>query len=345
MRVALIGFGRVGKAFVKLLFDKKDYLAGIGLDISLDYIINSSGGVHNPSGIDYMDILNHDVSGGRLLNYPHGGSPNINFDYLLDQGGVDLLIEATPTCKETGEPGMTHVRKALENRIHVVTANKGPVLKAYRSLYRLAAQKGIQLCVGCTTGGALPAINTGIFDLAGAKILSIKGILNGTTNFILDEMERHGIQYREALRKAQQMGIAETDPTLDVEGWDTATKLVILTNILMEQDISIEDVIVEGITGITPEDVVKASQEGKRYKLIGEMTRLKNGIQAKVGLEKISKDHPLYGVSGTNKAVMYLTDTMGLLTVIGGASGTVPAAASILRDIVNLHRGYRFSYI
>jgi homoserine dehydrogenase len=343
MRIALIGFGGVGRAFVKLLHDKREFLAAQGLYINLNYVINSSGGVYNPSGIDCKDLLNFTEKGQRLCEYPGGGNRDINLQRLISNKDVDVLVEVTPTNKETGEPGLTHIVKALENKIHVVTANKGPILLAYRKLNNLAVRNNVQLCAGCTTGGALPSINAGIFDLAGSSILSIEGILNGTTNFILEEMEKNSIAYSDALKKAQQMGIAETDPALDVEGWDTAVKLLILTNILMVQDKTLDDIQVEGITGVKPEYIAEAKKEDKALKLIGKAARTKEGVELKVSLEKIDRTHPLYGVNGTNKAVRYVSDTLGDLTVMGGASGTTPAAASLLRDILNLHRGYRFS--
>jgi homoserine dehydrogenase len=175
--------------------------------------------------------------------------------------------------------------------------------------------------------------------MAGASITSIEGILNGTTNCILSEMEHSAMGYEDALREAQRLGIAETDPSLDVEGWDTASKLLIITNVLMDAGMGLEDISVEGITGITPEMVRNASEQGMRYKLLGR-AELKDGrIEASVRLERLSESHPLYGVCGRDKAVRYVSDTLGELTLMGGASGTVPAAASIMRDLINLHRG------
>jgi homoserine dehydrogenase len=186
---------------------------------------------------------------------------------MLQNRDVDVVIEMTPTNKETGEPGMTHIKKSLENGINVITANKGPILLAYKQLKNTAIKNGVQLGIGCTTGGALPSINGGIMDLAGANIQSIEGVLNGTTNFILNEMEQSGVTYQEALKKAQNLGIAETNPVMDVDGWDTASKLLILTNVLMNEDKHLEDISVEGITDITPQEVKNCLAEGKKYKL------------------------------------------------------------------------------
>ncbi|MGI5997106.1 MAG: homoserine dehydrogenase [Lutispora sp.] len=342
MNIALIGCGGVGKAFIKLLQEKEGPLMNQGLNISLKYVIGSKGGIYNPQGIDKEDILNFMASEKDITKYPKGGAHKLSIDDIIDNKDVDMLIELTPTDKETGEPGMTHITKALDNGINVVTGNKGPIMLAYRKLKAIAKANGAQLAIGCTTGGALPSINAGIMDLAGSRILSIEGVLNGTTNFIIQEMETKGIGYEEALRTAQNIGIAEADPSLDVEGWDTAMKMLILVNVLMEEDKTLKDIKVSGITAMTQEDIKKAATDGKKLKLIGKAVKNEEGLEMCVSLEEISPDHPLYGVDGKNKGVRYVSDALGDLTIIGGASGTRAAAASILRDVINIYRGYRF---
>lgn len=342
MRAAIIGYGGVGKAFVHLLYDKKEYLNKEGLQIQVNYIIGRNGGIYNSGGIDLKDLMEFGAGEGDITKYLQGGNKEVSFQKMLQNKDVDVVIELTPTNKETGEPAMTHIKKSLESGINVITANKGPILLAYNELKATAVKNGVQLGIGCTTGGALPSINAGIMDLAGSDILSIEGVLNGTTNYIINEMENIEITYLEALKQAQRLGIAETDPTLDVEGWDTATKLVILTNVLMNEQKSLKDVSVEGITKITPERIKDCLDSGKKYKLVGRAVKENGKIQMTVKLEKIDRTNPLYTVDGKNKAVRYVSDVLGDLTIIGGASGVIPAAASILRDLVNLNRGYKY---
>lgn len=343
MRMAIIGYGGVGRAFMRLLNDKKEYLAQEGIHATVNYIIDLGGGIYDPAGIDYLDVIEFSKTERDLTKYPKGGSKDVTFDKMLERKDIDIVVEMTPTNKKTGEPGMTHITKSLENGIHVVTSNKGPILLNYKKLNQLAIQNKAQLGIGCTTGGALPSINGGIMDMAGADILSIEGVLNGTTNFILKEMDDQGITYEEALKKAQDLGIAETDPSLDVDGWDTASKLLILTNVLMNEEKTLEDITIEGITQITPQDIQQAKVQKKKYKLVGKTINENAQLKMTVKLEKLEDTHPLYGVEGKNKAVRYTSDTLGDLTIVGGASGVIPAAASILRDIINIHRGYKFS--
>lgn len=343
MRVAVVGYGGVGKALVRLLVEKEDYLKNESIDVKLNYVIDYYGGIYDPMGIDYHDLVEFTSREKDITKYLPGGSREVNYELMLKNKDVDVVIEMTPTNKETGEPGMSNIRLALENGINVITSNKGPILLAYKKLNELAVKNNVQLAIGCTAGGALPSINGGLSDMAGANILSIEGVLNGTTNFILNEMEQSGAIYKESLKKAQELGIAETDPTLDVGGWDTASKLLILTNVLMNEEKTLKDISVQGITEITPNDIDEAAREDKKYKLVGRATCQDGSIIMSVRPEKLERNHPLYGVDGKNKAVRYTSDTLGDLTIIGGASGVTPAAASILRDLINIQRGYRFS--
>lgn len=341
MRIAIIGFGHVGKAFVRLLLDRESYLRSEGIAAKIIYIIDIGGGIYRVNGITYSDLLEIARPERHLSLSPHLWSDEVSFSTLLEKKDVDLVVEMTPTNKETGEPGLTHIRKSLAKGLHVVTSNKGPVLLAYKNLKELAQKHRVQLGIGCTCGGALPAINGGIMDMAGSNVVSIEGVLNGTTNFIINEMENNKVSYTKALAKAQELGIAETDPTLDVEGWDTATKLLILTNVLMNEDKRLDEMSVSGITALTQEDIKKAQSEGHKFRLIGRSLKDNDTLTMTVRLEKISRNHLFYNVDGANKAVRYVSDTLGDLTMIGGASDLTAAAASILRDIINIHRGYK----
>lgn len=342
MNIALVGCGGVGKAFLELLRDKEKDLRNKGIDLLLKYVISSRGGVYCPEGIvkeDFLDFMDRERD---ITRYPKGGSTRISFDNIIANKDIDMLIELTPTNKETGEPGLMHITRALENGIHVVTGNKGPIITAYKRLKELARDKRVQLAIGCTTGGALPSINAGMIDLAGSKILAMEGILNGTTNFIIQEMEEKNISYSEALKNAQELGIAEADPSLDIDGWDTAIKMLILINVLMDEELALKDARVSGISGITRDDIKKAALSNNKLKLIGRAIRKVDKLELCVALEEIAPNHPLYGVDGKNKGIKYVSDTLGDLTIIGGASGTKAAAASVLRDVINIHKGYKF---
>lgn len=333
MRIGLIGYGGVGKAFIELIVDKSSKLKEEGIDLEVVYIINSKGGIYNPKGIDCAELL-ADSKAGKNIFEDINEDRKITPDFMLQRRDVDLIVELTSTNKETGEPALTYITKSLENKIHVVTGNKGPIIHGYKKLHKIAKENGVHLGIGCTCGGALPSVNGGIIEMAGSEVYSIEGVLNGTTNYILKEMEATGCTYDIALKKAKDFGIAEANPSFDVEGWDTAFKLLILTNVIMKEEKKLSDIKIEGITGLKPEDIKISLEEGKRYKLIGRTTREGKELKMVVRLEKVGKEHSFYNVDGKNKAVRYISDTLGELTLIGGASGTTAAAASILRDII-----------
>lgn len=337
MRIGLIGYGGVGKAFTKLIVDKSSVLKEEGINIEIIYIINSKGGVYNPKGIDYDKLLAFSNEEKSIIE-DNNESKKITPDFMLERKDIDLMVELTATNKETGEPALSYILKALENKIHVVTGNKGPIIHGYKKLEKIAREKGVHLGIGCTCGGALPSVNGGIIEMAGSTISSIEGVLNGTTNYILKEMEDTGCTYDTALKKAKEFGISEANPSFDVEGWDTAIKLLILTNVIMKEEKKLSDIKIEGITNLKPTDIEIALKEEKRYKLIGRTHRSGKEVNMLVRLEKVGKEHPFYNVYGKNKTVRYISDTLGELTLIGGASGTTAAAASILRDIIHINR-------
>ncbi len=340
MRIGLIGYGGVGKALVKLITEKSPALKEQGIDLEVLYIMGSKRGLYSPKGIDCARLLAASKDGQSIAIEDTDENRKITPEFMLRQKDIDLMVELTGTNKETGEPARSYILQALQNKIHVVTGNKGPIVHAYRELEKAAKENGVCLGIGCTCGGALPCVNGGTIEMAGSEVYSIEGVLNGTTNYILKEMEDIGCTYEAALEKAKACGIAEANPSFDVDGWDTAFKLLILTNVVMKQDKKLSDIQIEGIASLTPQDIQTARTEGKRYKLIGRTMWEGETLRMRVGPEKLGAEHLLYHVDGKNKAVRYESDTLGELTLIGGASGTTAAAASILRDIVSVCRRF-----
>ncbi|WP_128425229.1 homoserine dehydrogenase [Gudongella oleilytica] len=335
MRIGIIGLGGVGRALISLLIEKSDELITMGVKPKIVFVLNSSSGCYREEGIDLRELLDH-LETSRDLSLLDGGFQGGDIHGLLDVANLDFLIEATPTDKTTGEPALGHILSALGRGVNVVTANKGPVMLYYRRLKDLADTMGVSLGIGCTAGGALPTISSGQYDLLGARVTGIRGVLNGTTNYILTLMEEEGLEYIEALGKAQKEGIAETDPAMDVEGWDTAIKLIIITNALMGSNLKLQDASIEGIQNLKLEDVNKAIAQGKKIKLIGKVQREGNSWNLVVAPEAVDKNDIFFGVNGKNKGIQYLTDTLGEVAVLGGASNLKGAAASLLRDLLQI---------
>lgn len=334
MDIGLIGFGGVGQALIKLLLEKKKYiLKKYNLDVRVKYIVKSDGGIYESNGIDLEEIIEF-INKNKSIKEHISWKNYLSIDEIIKNNDIDTLVELTPTNIETGEPGLTYIKRALESGINIVTGNKGPIILKYKELKEIADRNSVKLKVGCTTGGALPSINGGLYDVAGSEIQSIEGILNGTTNYILSKMAMEEVSYEEALTEAQKDGIAEANPSLDVLGYDTACKIAILANVLMDENVKLEDIKVQGITEVKLETMKRLQKENKKLKLIGKVQREDNMVKAYVRPIQIKEDHPLYFVDYKNKGVYFKTDTLGDISIIGGASGTRNAAASILRDLV-----------
>ena len=334
MEIGIIGFGGVGQSLIKLLVKKRKYIfEKYNLDIKVKYIVKSDGGIYKANGIDLEELLEF-INKNKSIKEHILWKSNLSIQEVIKNNDIDTLIELTSTNIETGEPGLTHIKRALESKINVVTGNKGPIILKYKELKEIADKNSVELKVGCTTGGALPSINGGLYDVAGSEIQAIEGILNGTTNYILSKMTNDNVTYKESLKQAQKNGIAEANPSLDILGYDTACKIIILSNVLMDTNIKLEDIEIKGITEVTLEDIEKAKVENKKLKLIGKVEKIDNMIKAYVKPIIINENHPLYFVDYKNKGVYFKTDTLGDISIIGGASGTMNAAASILRDII-----------
>ena len=335
MNIALIGFGRVGQALIELFITKKKYIFDkYNLKINVKCIIKSNGGLYSETGIDLKELMSfikeNEVCKHKLWHN------EIKVESMIKNANIDTLIELTPTNIVDGEPALTYIRNALENKKNVITGNKGPIVLKYKELKAIADNNGVKLKIGCTTGGALPSISGGIYDVAGSEIKSIEGILNGTTNYILTKMTNDEVTYEKALKEAQEEGIVESNPSLDVLGYDTASKIIILSNVLMNTDIKLSDLKIQGITDIKLEDLKLEKSKNKKVKLIGKIEKNNDEVIAYIKPMQIDESHPLYSVDYKNKGVYYKTDTLGDISIIGGASGTMNAAASILRDIILL---------
>lgn len=269
LRFGVIGYGNLGRAMIELLALKREALEAEGLAFSLTCVLSRKGGLHDPDGLDCAALVK-ETGRSRRLEDISGFDPDFDFRCMVDEKRVDVVAEFTPTDKISGEPGLTHIRTCLEHGIHVTTGNKGPVLLAWEELSELAFRKGLLMGIGCTVGGALPALINGRDAMSGSTILSIEGILNGTTNFILGRMESGEVAYEAALREAQEAGIAETNPAQDVEGWDTAIKLLILAKVVMGINLQLDELVVRGIGGVTVGDMQRAAECGGRVKYCSE---------------------------------------------------------------------------
>jgi homoserine dehydrogenase len=338
MRLLFLGFGTVGQGLAELLLEKKNQLSEVyGLDFSVVGISDMlKGSVADPNGIDLGAALDLVRSEGNLSGLPGEGFDGDALE-MIRSVEADVVLEATYTDIKTGEPATSHMREALSRGLHVVTSNKGPLALKYQELAQLAREKGVRFLFEGTVMSGTPVLNLLRETLAGSEIQEIKGILNGTTNYILTRME-DGMSYTDALQKAQELGYAEAVPDADVLGWDALAKVTILAKVVFDAKGNPFDFPCEGITNISAADIVDAKERGKRFKLIGKVWREGNLVKASVAPEEIDLSHPLAGVLGATNAVTVTTDALGDVTVVGPGAGRKETGFSLLVDLIKIAR-------
>lgn len=327
MRIIILGLGVVGKAFLRLLMvEKEDLYRKYGLDPSIVAVADSKTAVYNPSGLDMERLLDHKERVGSLEGHPD--QTDLDTMSLVKEVEAEVLVEVTPSNLTTGEPGLSHIKGALTSGKHVITANKGPLALEMPALVELFDHKGLRILFSGTVGGGTPFLKFVKKCLAGERIVSIRGVLNGTTNYILNRME-HGISFQDALKEAQEKGYAEADPTNDVDGWDSAAKLVILSNWAMDSGVTMNDVTVKGIRDVVlHKELLK---EGKTIRLIATS----DDVGLRVQPEVLPRNDPLV-VPGALNAVSFTAEISGRHTLVGKGAGGKETAAALIRDLVEL---------
>ncbi len=338
-KLALIGFGTVGQGLCEILMDKADELRE-RYDFEARVVAVSDlnkGSVHAAEGLDIPELLELARAGKSLEEY--SGEADRGWDALrtIRECGADSVCELAYTDIQTGQPATDHCRAAFDSGKHLITSNKGPAALHYRELAELARSNGVRFMIEGTVMSGTPVLNLGRNCLAGNDISAIRGILNGTTNFILSKMET-GRPYEEVLQEAQELGYAEADPTADVEGHDALAKVTILANVVMGASLTPREIPCEGITEITVEKIEQAKAQGMRWKLIGEVVRENGKVSASVRPTMVDMSHPLAGVTGANNAITFDCDLMGEVTVSGAGAGRMETGYSILVDLLEIHR-------
>lgn len=344
LRLAVRGFGHVGQALARILADRGTGLEGeFGLRLVVAAASDSTGAVWSEAGLAPPDLLQASAAGGLSRLAPGRAQAASSLTEAAERAGCSVWVDLSPTDVRTGGSALNDTRWALGRGLHLVTANKGPLVAAWSELHRLARGSGSRLKYGGATAAALPTASLAHYELAGSRVTRLEGVLNGTSNFILTAMGE-GRAYASALAEAQARGIAERDPSLDVEGVDTAVKLLLLCNSLFGTELSLADIPRQGITGVELADARAARRKGGGLKLVARAWREdaagepSAAVRCEVAVRELPADHLLARVDGTEKGIVYETDLLGRLAVIGGGSGPTPAAASVLRDLINLGR-------
>ena len=333
--LALVGLGNVGRRFLRLLIERKDTLREkYDLAFSVHCVVDSSGVAVSNDGFDLPSLLEHKVCGLKvreLREFDEG----LTLAVALDRVQCEILLEASPVDLNTENPGLSNCRTGLEHGLHLVLANKAPLALAQAELDLLAADVDVGILYSATFCGGLPVLNIVRRDMVCGKILGFRGIFNATTNFILEEMLK-GRDYADALHETQERGIAEADPNIDVGGWDTAAKLVIAANSIVDAMITLADVSVSGIQDVQLDWLEQCHREGLVLKLVATAERIEAEWRFQVKPTPVPIVSFLGNCSGWEMAIEIQSDIYGKSFHKLWEREPVPTAASMLRDAVHL---------
>ncbi|HXU09573.1 MAG TPA: hypothetical protein VN743_11310 [Blastocatellia bacterium] len=322
--VALFGLGNVGRAFAQYLTDKS-------VNFQIDAIADRSGGLILTDELPLERAASYKESAGSFADLsPHQITPDHHaFIRALPDAGIRMIVECLPTNIATGEPGLGLIAEALESGINVITVDKGPLVHGFETLQQLARERGAQLRYSGTTGISIPD------EITGEKVVEIRGVLNGTTNYVLTEMQQNNRSFQDMLAQAQSEGIAEPDPSLDIEGWDTASKILILAKSLMGADARLDEVSRIGI-GPETESLIRTGREsGRVVRLVGRARIWQGRVRVSVAPKLLKPDSPFYAVSGTSKAAVFRTRDGGEV-IATALSGRDEIAKVIADDIAKI---------
>ena len=326
----MVGFGVVGQSFAKLILSRSADLYGqYGIKPRIVACVDNTGSAVAPGGLDLQRLLQAKKTKKSVGAYER--SP-LRFDpvRIIENVDAEVVLECSPTDLSTGEPGTSHIISAMRTGKHVISVNKGPLALAFPSLIELANYNGVMFRFSGTVGGGTPILEFAKRCLKGDRIISFQGILNGTTNYILSKMA-DGLTYEKALDDAKEKGYAEANPSLDLDGFDAAAKLVIMANWVMGMKVTMKDVKRIGIGGVKSVDVQKAGQNGNAIKLIATC----DGRRLEVSPTEVSRTDPIC-VNGTLNAVTFSSEHSGQQTIIGRGAGGMETASAVLRDLIEI---------
>jgi homoserine dehydrogenase len=331
--LCLLGFGNVGRALARLLVEKSEEMRDefrLGWRVT-GVATRRAGWLAAPEGFREEELLSGEVA-SRVRPQPN------DVREWLAAARCDVLFETTSLEPQTGEPAITHARAALEAGAHVVTANKGTIVHAYRELSELALREGRRFMFEAAVADCLPVFSLFRETLPTARLLAFSGVLNSTTTLILEEIAA-GRTFDEGVRRAQDLGVAETDPSHDVDGWDAAVKACALANVLMGAGLKLSDVSRRGIRELKDEEVRAASAEGRPFKLFARARSDESGkVIATVRPEQVAPGEPFASVGGTTLSLHFELDVLHGLTLTAHQPNLKSTAYGLLADFINAVR-------
>ncbi len=337
IRIALLGLGNIGRHFLHAVLTSRNRLKQwYQLQIKLVAVADSHGAAINKDGFDIAVLLQHKAAGNSAATAP--GGRQVDVTEMVPTSDADFLLDAAPSNFKTGEPGLDLERQTLRLGKSVISANKGPIALAYHELNALAEAYGGHLAFSGTVGGGLPVINLLCRELIGARLTRFQGILNSTTNYILTRLTESNNPFIDALKEAEEKGIAETDSMQDVSGKDAAAKLVIIANAALGLHVTLNDVETTGIIGIGLDQIIAARQSDMVIKLVASAIWQQDDYALSVYPRWLSKNDFLASVNGWEMGIEVETDLFETLYAKINERTPTPSASAMLRDVINTVR-------
>lgn len=337
VNILLIGFGHVGRALIELLHEQRGRFAGQGFELRILGVATAHGSVYDSHGLELPRLAALAREAQPISDYPWLSTQlrNAPIGELIARNEADIVVELTPTNLEHAEPGLSHVSQALRLGCHVVTANKGPLALCGGELEQLRARTGTELGIEGSVLGGTPLLHLARGALRGQRVLRVRGILNGTCNYILSQMET-GLSFADALADAQAKGYAEADPGADVDGLDTLAKTAILAQQFFGRALNLHAVPCTGIRALTAEDVRFGLLQNAHWKLVADLREADGELIAHIGPQLLPAGDPLAQVSGVQNAVAFETDCLDNFTVKGPGAGPRATASAVLADVLRI---------
>jgi homoserine dehydrogenase len=327
----MLGFGNVAQRFCEIADQRGTQLSNDhGIRLLITAVGTARHGIFtDPVGVTAGDVLERYQTGGRGFSIDE-----LDATALIRESGADLLVESTP-LEQGGTKAISHLECAFDAGLDVVTVNKGPIAWAYQRLHTYAHERGRRLRFEGVTMDGCPVYNLAEFCLPGDRVTSFRGVLNSTTNFVIDAMAE-GATLEEAINDARAEGITESDPSYDIDGHDVAAKVAALSNVLLDADITPDDVEKDSIRELTPDDVAPVNYYGERLRIVCSASREDDAATAKATLQPVKSDDPLFGIGGTSSAIVLETELAGTVEITERNGMLGQTAYAIYADLITL---------
>lgn len=336
LKIAMLGFGNAGRAFAELILNKKEEIKrAYSCDVKVVAIATGSrGSLVNEAGVDLSKACK-DMETLSRFDTNSADFSGMGSMEIADTVDYDVLIELTPLAIFSGQPAIDHIKAAFKRRRHAITANKGPIAWAFEDLRRLAAEQGVRFYYETTVMDGTPVFNLVDETLRLCRVTEVTGILNSTTNFILEELAK-GKDYDAVILEGKERGFVEADPSLDVEGWDAAAKTTALLNVLMGAGMTPDQIDRKGIEDITIEQIRDAEARGKVIKLLCRGIIENGKVIGRVAPEEIDKNELSATITGTSSVVSITTDLMGTVSIVEHDPGIEQTGYGVFSDLIRV---------